>query len=842
MTDQSTLMPTGGDRIIDLPVGELMERSYLNYAVSTIVDRSLPDVRDGLKPVHRRALYAMHELHLSPGQARKKSARVVGDMIGKYHPHGDTAAYDTIVRMAQPFTLLHPLVDGQGNFGSLDGDSAAAMRYTEVRMTALGDQFFEGLARDAVDFTPNYDNSLSEPALLPVPFPHLLVNGAEGIAVGMATSIPPHNLSEIINACLAWMEDPAISTQALAEIVPGPDFPTGGVVHGLDGYAQAVDSGAGRVRLRAKWHAETQRNGRTLLVIDEVPYRVNKANLVAALALLAKGKEGDRRVEDITAVADLSDKDGVRIVIELAPGADAAVVFHQLLVKSRQLLEVTVSYNMMALIGQQPRQMGFREMFEHFVHFRQTTICRIAAFDLDKARARLHILEGLLRALDAIDEVVRIIRSSAEPQAASQGLMAALGIDAAQAKAILDLRLQRLTGLERDTLRAEHAEVTAKVADLSDILASPARQRSIVAEDLRRVQARFGTPRRTEVSHDLAAITREDLVPQEAVLIPITQGGYIRRMPATDVQAQRRGTRGKRQMGTGEDDVVTAMLAANTHDTLFVFTDQAQALGTRVFQIPEGASGGRGRHLCNVFDGLDRERRIAGLVAASDLSPDQYLLAVTEQGQIKRSALTAYTGALKKGGVIGMTLAADDRLAFADLCRDGDHVVLVTSGGRAIRFPVTDEMLRPMGRVAGGVRGVRLRADERVIGMIVLTGGTDADHQILCVGRQGIGKRTDVSEFPVQGRGGQGVIAFRPNRRSGDLVAARLVTETDDLVFMTAAGVSNRMPVSATRLTGRDAAGTILMALDTDDYLVDVVPVLSEDDPEDAAEEVRAVE
>lgn len=820
-------MSTVVSQIFEAPVETVMRDSYLTYAVSVITDRALPDVRDGLKPVHRRILFAMHNQHLSASSAFRKSARVVGDVIGKYHPHGDTAVYDAMVRMAQPWTLLHPLVDGQGNFGSVDGDRPAAMRYTEVRMRRLADALFADIEKDTVEFRDNYDGAEREPVVLPAAYPNVLVNGADGIAVGMATRVLPHNLGEVIDAFEAYVNNPEITPAELLQYMPAPDFPTGGLVYDLDGYAQALAAGRGRIRLRAKWHEETRKQG-VNLVIDELPYQVNKAQLVEAIGALVK----ERQVEDVADLRDESDKGGVRIVIELKRGAMAEVVFNQLAAVTA--LDIALSYNVMLLLGQQPLQMGFIEIFKHFLEFRLEVVRRRVQFDLQKAQARLHILDGLMRALNALDEVIALVRSTPDGATARAGLQDLLGLDAGQAQAILDLRLQKLTGMELSALRAEFDAVTAQVAECQAILADPARQQAMVLEDASAVRAKFAQPRCTEIAHHLSTLDREDLVPCEPVLIPVTRGGYLKRIPARLMNAQHRNTRGKSWMVLGDTDFVESVYTGSTHDVLLAMTQTGQLHARKVYQLPEGGANTKGRHVRNIFEDLQGE--IQTILTVPAFSDEWYLLSVSAKGQVKRTALSHYLSATRKGGVQGVLVDDGDRIAAVAACREGDHVLLVSSAGKAIRFRITADEVRPMGRVAGGVRGIRLEDDAEVVGLVVLPQGEDVG-QLLCIGANGVGKRTPVSEFQPQTRGGVGVSSFNINSKTGPLVRAMAVVDSDDLVMITDSGVSNRIRVESIRLTGRIASGSFLMNLDQGDRIVDAVAVVPEPDEGDPEED-----
>lgn len=816
-----------------------MEQAFLDYAMSVITQRALPDVRDGLKPVHRRILYAMHESGNTANKAYKKSARMVGDVIGKYHPHGDVSVYDAAVRMAQPFSLGHPLIDGQGNFGSVDGDSPAAMRYTEIRLTHLSGQLFEDIDKDTVSFAPNYDGNEREPVVLPAPYPNLLVNGVDGIAVGMACSIPPHNL-RALTACVHLLDDnPDVSTADLAATLQAPDFPTGGTVYGLDGMVDAIDSGRGRIRLRAKWHEEERKRGGSMLVIDELPYQVNKADLVAKIADLWRKKI----VEDISGLRDESDKDGIRVAIDLKSGASADAIFAQ--IAKNTDLDVAVSYNCVVLDGGMPRTLGLRAILLRWIAFRDEVILKRHIFERRKAQERLHILAGYMAAIANLDAVIALIRGASGSTQAREGLMALLAIDATQAQAILDLRLQKLTGMELDAITQEHAQVVARIAELTTVIDDPTRVRAIAMGELDAVAARFGADRRTEIGGDLADLAREDLIAREDVLLITTRAGYIKRVPAAALDAQNRGTRGKRFIDLGDGDEVAAIHHCHSHDLLLVFAASGQVYGCKAWRIPDASPTSRGRHIRNVLDGLDEEIRCMVTVPSDD--PDVTVVTVTQQGQVKRTAIEDYAGAIRRGGIKGLGIDEDDALLAAFAVRPHAHLMLAADNGNAIRFDVED--VRVMGRTAAGVRGMKLDPGDRVIGAHCIasdgkplpiiesrdddgsvrqapdTRAMDAGQYLLCLGAHGVGKRTSVSEFPVQGRAGKGVIAFRQNGKTGALVAAMGATETMDLVLLASNGVSNRIHIADIRETGRAAAGVILLNLDKGQSLQTAIAV-----------------
>lgn len=805
--------------IIPRQVKDEMESSFVDYAMSVITDRALPDVRDGLKPVHRRILFAMHEAGNEYNKAYKKSARMVGDVIGKYHPHGDLSVYNAAVRMAQPFSMSALLIDGQGNFGSIDGDSPAAMRYTEMRLSRLAGEFFADLHKETVGWRPNYDGSEKEPEVLPVQFPLLLVNGGEGIAVGMASNIPPHNLRSVVEATLHLMDYPEASTAELVGIMKAPDFPTGALVHGLDGFADAMEGGRGTIKLRAKWHEEDRGRGAKAIIIDELPYQVIKANLVIKIAHLVR----EKLVEDIVDLRDESNKDGMRIWIALKKDANVEAIFAEL--ASKTDLETSISYNCVVLVDGKPRQIGIKSIILEWLRFRQEVVLARFVFERKQALAKLHILAGYMAALAMLDKVIATIRTAASPADAKSDLMALLSVDDIQAQAILDLRLQKLTGMELDSIRSEHAQFTAKVADLTTIIDSPERIKDVIRSELTDHAKRHGIDRRTEIGHGISDITREDMIPREDVLLAMTNGGYIKRMPANSLERQNRGTRGKKAMEVGDDDTIRFMKRTHSHDSLMVFAKSGQVYGIKAYRIPEGSLTQKGRHIRNVIDGLDED--IHAVLALPESDPSLTILTVTRSGQVKRTAIDDYASATRRGGIRGVGLDEGDYLVGAFAVRDEDHVMLISSEGNAIRFKATDA--RVMGRGAGGVRGMKLDGEEFIVGAAIIKGGEDPSMFLLCAGELGVGKRTPVSDFPLQGRAGGGVITFKANTKTGRLIAAMAVTEADDLIMFASNGVSNRISVPDIRETGRSASGVILITLDEGHTLVSATTALREE-------------
>ena len=828
--------------VIDLGVDDHMRKSFIDYAMSVIQDRALPDVRDGLKPVHRRILYAMREMGLTPEKTTRKSAGVVGEVLKLYHPHGDSSVYDAAVRMAQPWSLLHPLITGQGNFGSIDGDGPAAYRYTEMKLAKIAMNFFVGIDKETVDVRDNFDATTTEPVILPVNFPNILVNGTDGIAVGMATSLPPHNLREVAGAVLAYLDNRAITAREIAQIMIAPDFPTGGVVHDLEGYVTALETGRGSVKLRATWHEEAQKN-RTLLVLDSVPYQSNKSTLVERIADLINSKT----VDDVTDLRDESSKGGIRVVVELRKGASAEHVFNQLVAR-RTGLEVTIAYNAMLLAGKQPRQMNVREILERWVAFRLETIRRAAEYDLGKARERLHILAGFVKAIGLLDRVIATIRASKDAAQAKIALMNLLEIDDIQAAAILELRLAKLTGLELDALQTEHAKVSADVRDLEGLVASERRQTTILRKDLQAVVDAHGADRRTKVEQSIAKLSREELVVREDVIVYASANGYVKRVAAATERGGR-GARAKIGLATAPDDVVEDVYTGSTHDFLLALTARGQIHAKNLYDIPETSPGGKGRHVRNVIDGIEAEDSIVKLVTTADFSEDRFLVTVTRAGAIKRTRLAEYAGAVRRGGIAAAKLDDGDALVAGAIVREHDHVMLAASSGKVIRFVVDDEGLRPLGRAAGGTRGIKIEGAERVVGLVAIAGNgkpqamhtitrevdgamvrvherdtraMDRERFLVCVGERGVGKKTAVAEFGVQTRGGKGVACFTSNAKSGPLVRALGVDPTRDLAIFTAKGTVTRAPIDAIRTTPRTWSGTPLVTLERDDVVVDV--------------------
>jgi DNA gyrase subunit A len=844
--------------ILHVNLEDEMKQSYLDYAMSVIVGRALPDVRDGLKPVHRRVLHAMRELGNDWNKSYKKSARVVGDVIGKYHPHGDTAVYDTIVRMAQPFSMRYLLVDGQGNFGSVDGDAPAAMRYTEVRMSRLAGELLADIDKETVDFVPNYDESEVEPSVLPTRVPNLLVNGSSGIAVGMATNIPPHNLREVIDACVALIDNPAITIPELMERIPGPDFPTAGIINGAREIYNAYTTGRGRIVVRAKAEIEEiDDNGREAIIVTELPYQVNKARLLERIADLVRGK----LIEGISELRDESDKDGMRVVIELKRGENSDIVLNNLYKQTP--MESVFGVNMVALADGQPRLLTLKDLIEAFVRHRREVVTRRTVFDLRKARERGHILEGLAIALANIDEVIALIKASPTPAEARVGLMArawtsgvvpemlsragaiqtrpdGLGseyglqgegyrLSEAQAQAILDLRLHRLTGLEQDKILAEYGELLEVIRDLCDILARPERLLDVIRQELLAIREQYGDERRTRIEADESDLTIEDLITPEDVVVTLSHGGYAKAQPVSEYRAQGRGGRGKSATAVKDEDFVDKLFVANTHDTLLCFSNMGQLYWLKVYRLPQAGRGSRGKPIVNLLP-LDPEERITAVLPIREYEEDRFVFMATAGGTVKKTPLAAFSRP-RAAGIIAVNLEPGEKLVGVAITDGTRDVMLCSSGGKAVRFSEDD--VRAMGRNAAGVRGIRLPEGDEVISLII----PDADGQILTASENGYGKLTPVEEFPVHGRGGQGVIAMQTSERNGSLVAAAQVASTDELMLMSSNGTLVRTRASEISVLGRNTQGVRLIRLDDGERLIGVEPVEPENGDDDDDEE-----
>ena len=793
-----------------------MRKSYLDYAMSVIIGRALPDVRDGLKPVHRRVLYAMYDLGNTYNKAYKKSARIVGDVIGKYHPHGDSAVYDTIVRLAQDFSIRYPLVDGQGNFGSVDGDNAAAMRYTEIRMARLTNELLADIDKETVNFVPNYDDSLSEPLVLPARFPNLLINGSSGIAVGMATNIPPHNLSEIINATILLIQNPDASLDQVMELVPGPDFPTAGFIYGRDGIRTAYENGRGIIILRARAAIEKMGRDREAIVVTEIPYQVNKAKLIERIAELVR----DKRIEGISDLRDESDRQGMRIVIELKKDEPAQVILNNLYKMTP--MQSSFGIILLAIVQNQPKVLNLREALFCFIEHRKEVVRRRTIFELGKAEARAHILEGLRRALEILDQVIALIRASKEPAIAKEGLMTQFQFSAVQAQSILEMRLQRLTGLEREKIIAEYEEILKVIARLREILGSEKVLEGVVVEELKEVQQAYGDSRRTEIVDEEVEIKLEDLIADEDVVITVTHSGYIKRTPASLYHPQGRGGKGRIGMTTRDEDFIDHVFIASTHSYLLVFTNRGQVYWLKVYEIPDVGTAGKGKAIVNLVN-LGKDEKIADIIAVKGFDTGEYVVMATRNGIVKKTALADYSNP-RSSGIIAISVPEDDELIGCQLTDGAYDVLLATRMGKAIRF--SEKNVREMGRTARGVIGIRLAGEDKVVAMSAFKGpGT-----FLTVTERGFGKRTDVEEYPCQNRGGSGVINIKVGQKNGKVVNTCHVQEDTSVMLITANGKLIQLHTEDIRNTqARAAVGVKCIDIEEGDYVASVTVVAGED-------------
>ena len=808
------------DNIIKIDIVDEMKESYLNYSMSVIVSRALPDVRDGLKPVHRRILYGMKELGVQWNRSYKKSARIVGDVLGKYHPHGDSSVYDALVRMAQDFAMRYELVDGQGNFGSVDGDRAAAMRYTEARMTRIGSETMNDLDKDTVEWQFNFDETLKEPTVLPTAFPALLANGSEGIAVGMATKIPPHNLTEIVNALISTIENPEIETDELINIVTGPDFPTGGIIMGTDGIKSAYKTGRGKVVVRARASIETDNKGRSSIIINELPYQVNKARLIEKIADLVRAK----RVEGIRDIRDESDKDGIRVVIETKRDAIPEIILNQLF-KYTQLQD-TFGIIMLALVGGIPKLLKLKDMLGYFIEFRHEIVVRRTQFDLNQAEAKAHILEGLKIALDNIDEIIELIKTSKDPAAAKEGLMNSFDLSEKQAQAILDMRLQRLTGLETDKVIEEYKEIIKVIAKLTGIIESKHQRMNIIKLELEETRERFGDERRTEIMPFGADVSIEDMIVEEDMVLTITHSGYIKRTPLTTYRTQRRGGRGIQGALSKNTDFVEHLFIANTHNHILFFTDRGKCYWLKVYDIPQGGRATQGRAIVNLI-GCEPGEKVEAFVSVKDFSDNQYIVMATQKGIVKKTVLSAYSKP-RKGGIYAIDIREGDRLIEAKITDGDNDILLGTKEGKSIRFSEKD--VRPTGRKTMGVKGITLSSTEDdVIGMLIVK----REGTILVGTEKGFGKRTDVIQYRTQNRGGKGVMTMRITEKTGKMTSIMEVVDADDLVIITNKGVLMRQPVSAIRSIGRVTQGVKLVKLDVGAKISSISRVIHEEEEEE---------
>jgi DNA gyrase subunit A len=795
------------DKALEVSIEKEMKKSYLDYAMSVIIGRALPDVRDGLKPVHRRVLFAMGELKNDWNKAYKKSARIVGDVIGKYHPHGDVAVYDTIVRMAQDFSMRYPLVDGQGNFGSIDGDPPAAMRYTEIRMQRLAHEMVEDLDKETVDFTPNYDESLTEPVVLPSKIPNLLINGSAGIAVGMATNIPPHNLGEVVDALQALIDHPQADSAELMKFIPGPDFPTGGIIHGKGGIREAYATGRGIIRVRARVIVEKDKRSQAeTLVVTELPYQVNKAKLIEKIAELVR----DKQIDGVKYVRDESDREGMRIALGLKKDGLAPVIINQLYKHTR--METTFGIIFLAIVNNRPELLTLKAMLEHFVLHRKEIVIRRTRFDLAKAEARAHILEGLKIALDHLDEVVALIRSSASPAEARERLMATFGLSEIQAQAILDMRLQRLTGLERNKIAEEYKNVLMDIARFKEILASERRVLQIIKDELSQVKAQYGDRRLTEIVEETREISIEDMIAEEDMAVTISNRGYIKRNPITLYRSQRRGGKGLTAMGTHEDDFVERLFVASTHHTFLFFTNLGKVYWCKCYDIPQAGRLSMGKAVVNLLNMAENEK-LATVLAVPEFTPGSFVLMATRKGLVKKTDIMAYSRP-RAGGIIAINLLEGDELIAARISDGTMNVFLGSAEGKAIRFHESD--VRPSGRAASGVRGMKFAEGDRLVGMEVLSYG----QTLFAVTENGFGKRTSIDEYPVHQRGGKGVIAIKASPRNGKVVAILVVDEEDDVMLMTNIGKVIRTRIKEISVISRNTQGVKLIGVDAGERVV----------------------
>lgn len=824
MSDETNLYAMN-EKILNKPIEDEMRHSYIDYAMSVIVGRALPDVRDGLKPVHRRILFAMNELGFAHNKPYKKSARIVGEVLGKYHPHGDTAVYDTLVRMVQDFSLRYPLIDGQGNFGSIDGDNAAAMRYTEARLDAISSDLLSDIEKETVNFVPNFDESLEEPTILPSKLPNLLINGSSGIAVGMATNIPPHNLNEVVNGIVALIDNPAITVSDLRKYVKGPDFPTGGLILGREGIKSAYEKGRGRVVMRAKAVIETATaaSKKDSIVITEIPYQVNKANLILSIAKLVETK----KVEGISDIRDESDRDGMRIVVELKRDAIAQVILNQLY-KHTQMQD-TFGVIMLALVDGQPRVLTLKQVLENFVEFRVEVITRRTRFELDKAERRAHILEGLKIAISNIDKVIKIIRQSKNPNEAKDELMKQLKLSDRQAKAILEMQLQRLTALERHKIDEEYAELLKTIAQLQAILKSRKKVLDIIKEESLEVVKKYGDTRRTQIVAAEDDIEIEDLIAQEDVLVTLSHAGYIKRLPLTAYRKQRRGGKGVTGAGVrDDDDFIEHMILASTHDTIMFFTNKGRCFWRKAYEIPQASRQAKGRSIANLLS-LSQDESIKSFLQVKEYDDKRFIVMATKNGVIKKTKLILYSNP-RKTGINAISLRDKDELVSCKITNGSDEIFMATREGKAIRFP--EKQAREMGRTASGVRGINLSPGDRVIGMDVV----DKNAIALSVTEEGFGKKSKFTEYRVQSRGGKGIINVKTTAKNGKVVKVLVVHENDEIIVVTNGGMVVRTPVNQIRTSGRNAQGVRVMRLKDKHKIAAAARVVEKEEEDDQLE------
>lgn len=802
--------------IKDVEIEEEVKKSYIDYAMSVIVGRALPDVRDGLKPVHRRILYAMHDMGMFHNKPFKKSARIVGEVLGKYHPHGDAAVYDTMVRMVQDFNMRYPLLDGQGNFGSVDGDPAAAMRYTEARMSRIAEELLQDIDKDTVDFVPNFDGSLKEPVILPAKFPNLLVNGSSGIAVGMSTSIPPHNLNEVVDAIVAYIDNPDITIDELMEHIKGPDFPTGGIIVGVEGIRKAYKTGRGIIKVRASASIERDKNGKEYIIIDEMPYQVNKASVIEHIAKLVN----EKKIEGIADLRDESDKEGMRVVVELKKYSNSNVILNKLFKHTN--LETSYSIILLALVDNQPEVLNLKNIIKHYVDHRFIIITRRTKYELAKLERRAHILEGLLIALKHIDEIIELIKKSKDPQSAKEKLMLNYALSEIQAQAILDMKLQRLTGLEQEKLKEEYKEVIEKISELKSILESKYKILDMIKNDLLELKEKYGDERRTEIVLDAKEIKLEDLISNEEMVVTITNNGYIKRMPLKNYRKQGRGGRGVTGIKPKEDDFIEHIFIALNHDYILIFTSKGKVHWLKVYEIPEAGRLARGKAIVNILP-LDGDEYIRNFLAVRNFNEEKYVMFITKKGIVKKTHLKHFSNP-RRGGIIAIDLQDRDDLIDVKLTDGKDEIILATRNGKALRFKEID--VRPMGRTARGVRGMSLTSDDEIIGVCKVR-----DHfTVITITENGYGKRTKFDEYRIQKRGGKGIINIKTTQRNGKVVSIKEVTDENDVIISTKNGIMIRFAVREVSIIGRNTQGVRLIRLDENDKVASVAVVRKEDD------------
>lgn len=827
-TEDGTPIPQN-DRIILINIEEEMKSAYIDYSMSVIVSRALPDVRDGLKPVHRRVLYGMLDLGVTSTKPHKKSARIVGDVLGKYHPHGDSSVYFAMVRMAQEWSLRYPMVDGQGNFGSVDGDLPAAMRYTEARLKKMAEEMLADIHKDTVDFQLNFDDTLEEPTVLPSRVPNLLVNGTSGIAVGMATNMPPHNLTEVVNATIAYIENTEITVPELMQHVKAPDFPTGGIIYGYSGVQEAFETGRGRIVMRAKAEIEVYGSDRERVIVTEIPYQVNKAGMIEQTA----GLVNDKKIEGISEIRDESDRDGMRIVYEIKRDANASIVLNNLY--KYTALQTSFSVNNIALVNGRPMMLNLKDLIRHFVDHRHEVVIRRTRFDLAEAEKRAHILEGLLIALDHLDAVIKLIRASNSPEDARIGLMESFSLSDIQARAILDMTLRRLTGLERDKIKEEYAELMKAIEYLKSVLADEGLRMKIIAEELVEIRDRFGDERRTSITHSAEDMRMEDFIADEEVVITISHEGYIKRTPLTEYHRQGRGGKGSMGSQSRDKDFIEHILVASNHNYMLFFTESGKCFWLRVFEIPEGSRTSKGRAIQNVIN-IPKEENIKAYIKVVNLKDQEYLennfiMMCTRKGTIKKTSLEAYSRP-RANGINAININEGDQLLEASLTTGSSEIVMALKSGRAIRF--NESTVRPMGRTATGVRGIRLANDQdEVVGMISVD---NPEVTVLVVSEHGYGKRTDIDDYRVTNRGGKGVKTINITEKTGELVAIKGVTDNDDLMIINKSGIVIRIGVSELRVMGRATQGVRLITFKGDDAIASITRIEHEEDPETESE------